>query len=110
MLHYGHIRLLERNPCLVVMKSISKSFGVPGQRLGEVSYLRVIPSQANYFLCEVTGNISAHDLTEQLLLRNNILIKDCNNKMGLTGKNYIRIAVRDHHDNDTLVDALKSLT
>ena len=156
---------LERHTNLLVMKSISKSFGVPGLRLGilasgdtdliaaikkdvaiwninsfaefylqiydkyssfyatactkfkaerarflerlrQVPYLRVIPSQANYFLCEVTGNISAHDLTERLLLDHNILIKDCNNKTGLTGKNYIRIAVRDHHDNDTLVDAL----
>ena len=153
---------------LVVIKSISKSYGVPGLRLGimassnveliayvkkdvaiwninsfaefymqifnkyehiykaacakflderrrfesnlkQISYLRVIPSQANYFLCEVTRRFSAHELTEILLNRFDILIKDCNNKTGLAGKNYIRVAIRNSEDNDTLITALKEL-
>ncbi len=159
---------LLSHPNLVVMKSISKSYGVPGLRLGimasadtelisrvkkdvsiwninsfaefymqifnkyehfykeacekflserqrfgealsHVGYLRVLPSQANYFLCEVTGGLNAHELTELLLSRHNILIKYCNNKTGLVGKNYIRVAIRDSRDNDALVAALKSL-
>ncbi|MDY6293933.1 MAG: aminotransferase class I/II-fold pyridoxal phosphate-dependent enzyme [Bacteroidales bacterium] len=153
---------------LVVIKSISKSYGVPGLRLGimassnveliayvkkdvaiwninsfaefymqifnkyehiykaacakflderrrfesnlkKILYLRVIPSQANYFLCEVTRRFSAHELTEILLNRFDILIKDCNNKTGLAGKNYIRVAIRNSEDNDTLITALKEL-
>lgn len=153
---------------LVVIKSISKSYGVPGLRLGimassnveliayvkkdvaiwninsfaefymqifnkyehiykaacakflderrrfesnlkQISYLRVIPSQANYFLCEVTRRFSAHELTEILLNRFDILIKDCNNKTGLAGKNYIRVAIRNSEDNDTFITALKEL-
>ncbi len=153
---------------LVVIKSISKSYGVPGLRLGimassnveliayvkkdvaiwninsfaefymqifnkyehiykaacakflderrrfennlnQISYLRVIPSQANYFLCEVTRRFSAHELTEILLNRFDILIKDCNNKTGLAGKNYIRVAIRNSEDNDMLINALKQL-
>lgn len=153
---------------LVVIKSISKSYGVPGLRLGimassnveliayvkkdvaiwninsfaefymqifnkyehiykaacakflderrrfesnlkQILYLRVIPSQANYFLCEVTRRFSAHELTEILLNRFDILIKDCNNKTGLAGKNYIRVAIRNSEDNDTLITALKEL-
>ena len=153
---------------LVVIKSISKSYGVPGLRLGimassnveliayvkkdvaiwninsfaefymqifnkyehiykaacakflderrrfesnlkQISYLRVIPSQANYFLCEVTRRFSDHELTEILLNRFDILIKDCNNKTGLVGKNYIRVAIRNSEDNDTLITALKEL-
>lgn len=153
---------------LVVIKSISKSYGVPGLRLGimassnveliayvkkdvaiwninsfaefymqifnkyehiykaacakflderrrfesnlkQISYLRVIPSQANYFLCEVMRRFSAHELTEILLNRFDILIKDCNNKTGLAGKNYIRVAIRNSEDNDTLITALKEL-
>ncbi|MBQ1174279.1 MAG: aminotransferase class I/II-fold pyridoxal phosphate-dependent enzyme, partial [Alistipes sp.] len=109
-----HDDILARNPHLCVVKSISKSYGVPGFRLGvlasgnkaliagmkkevaiwninsfgefymqiyekyhsdylracklfreertlfynelkEIPYLKVIPSQANYFLCEITG-------------------------------------------------------
>ncbi|MBR5640479.1 MAG: aminotransferase class I/II-fold pyridoxal phosphate-dependent enzyme [Muribaculaceae bacterium] len=155
-------------PNLVVMKSISKSYGVPGLRLGvmassdteiiafvkkdaaiwninsfaefymqifnkyeqfykaacgkfieernrfaaelrKIQYLRIIPSQANYFLCEVTDRFTANELTEILLNRHNILIKDCNNKTGLQGKNYIRIAIRTSEDNDKLINALQSI-
>ena len=160
--------ILEKYPELLVMKSISKSYGVPGLRLGvlagadtvlldkmkkdvaiwninsfaefymqifnkyesfykaacekfvsersrfaerlsAIPYLRVIPSQANYFLCQVTKHYTSRQLTEKLLNDYNILIKDCDNKTGLEGKNYIRIAIRDQQDNDRLVDAINSL-
>ena len=160
--------ILEKYPNLLVMKSISKSYGVPGLRLGIlagadtdllnrmkkdvaiwninsfaefymqifnkyesfyknacvsfvhernrfaeqlslISYLRVIPSQANYFLCQVTKHYTSRQLTEMLLNDHNILIKDCDTKTGLEGKNFVRIAIRDEKDNNQLVDALKSL-
>ena len=163
-----HNDLLEAHPNLCVMKSISKSYGVPGLRLGvlasadleliaamkkdvaiwninsfaefymqifgkyekdyakacklfiaererferelkQILFLRVIPSQANYFLCELTGTITAPELTEKLLEKENILIKDCSTKKNFNGRNYIRIAVRDRADNDKLVEALKKL-
>jgi histidinol-phosphate/aromatic aminotransferase/cobyric acid decarboxylase-like protein/choline kinase len=150
---------------VVVIKSISKSYGVPGLRLGflasgnktliehikqevsiwninsfaeffmqvfvkyqesyrqacrlfvkererfyaglkAVSFLRVIPSSANYFLCEITAKYSSGDLCRRLLHRYNILIKDCTNK---TGAEYIRIAIRDEQDNNALVNALLQL-
>jgi histidinol-phosphate/aromatic aminotransferase/cobyric acid decarboxylase-like protein len=159
---------LENHDNLVVVKSISKSYGVPGLRLGilasgdkeliarmkkevaiwninsfaefymqiygkyekdytvachrfikerniffeelkAVSYLRVIPSQANYFLCEVTDKYTATELTQLLLQRYNILIKDCGTKSAFAGKQYIRIAIRDRADNAYFVDALKAL-
>lgn len=158
--------LLEKYPNLIVMKSISKSYGVPGLRLGviassnsdlinyikkdvaiwninsfaefymqifgkyesdykkacgkflnernrfmnllkNIDFLRVIPSQANYFLCEVTGKYTSSELTEKLL-ESNILIKDCSTKKGFNGKNYIRIAVRGKEDNDRLTEVLKN--
>ena len=163
-----HDDLLTAHSSLVVMKSISKSYGVPGLRLGvlassdkelveavkkdvaiwninsfaefymqifnkyesnyreacvkfraererfaellgQISWLRVIPSQANYFLCQLTGRHTSGQLTEQLLNRFNILIKDCDSKTGLAGRNMVRIAIRDAHDNDMLIKALKQL-
>ena len=161
--------LLERFANLVVMKSISKSYGVPGlrlgvlassdteliswmkkdisiwninsfaefymqifskytaeynkachkfiaerrrfrERLGEIPYLRILPSQANYFCCEVTNKFTSAELTMLLLERYNIMIKDCNSKNFLQEKNYIRISVRNQEDNDRLVQALKELS
>lgn len=156
--------ILTSYPHLIVMKSISKSYGVPGIRLGilagddkeliaklkkEVAIwninsfgefylqiyekyakdykaamakfkktrriftealsgvpgLRVIPSQANYLLCELTGGTCATTLAEDLL-EENILIKDLSTKKGFAGKNYIRLAIRDEKDNEKLVQAL----
>lgn len=160
--------ILDSHKNLIVMKSISKSYGVPGLRLGvmasgntalidamkkdvaiwninsfaefymqiynkydsfykdacrkfqeernrfykalsEISFLRVVPSQANYFLCEVKGKYTSEELTETLLAKCNILIKDCGSKNAMKGRNYVRISVRDSADNDYLVKALKDL-
>lgn len=157
--------ILEKNRHLVVIKSISKSYGVPGLRLGtlassdeelmtyikkdiaiwninsfaefymqifgkyendyltacnkfivernrffqqlqSINYLRVIPSQANYFLCEVVGKLSSTELTK-ILLEKNVLIKDCSSKSAFCNKNYVRIAIRDKKDNDKLIQILK---
>jgi histidinol-phosphate/aromatic aminotransferase/cobyric acid decarboxylase-like protein len=161
----GH-EILENYPHLIIIKSISKSYGVPGLRLGlaassdtevisslrknmaiwninsfaefylqiyskyandyamachhfieerkrfyqelqNINYLRVIPSQANYFLCEVIEKYTATELVEKLL-KHNILLKDCSKKAGFEGQDYVRIAIRNSKDNDCLIKALKS--
>lgn len=155
-------------PYLIVIKSISKSYGIPGVRLGimvsgdagliadmkkrvaiwninsfgefymqiaekykadyaaslaeikavrrelaeelkGIKGLRVVPSQANYLLVELTGGISAGGLTEKLLLQYNILIKDLSKKIQRDGKQYIRLAVRNREDNGRLIAALKEI-
>ncbi|WP_455638538.1 aminotransferase class I/II-fold pyridoxal phosphate-dependent enzyme [Parabacteroides sp.] len=160
--------ILERYSNLIVIKSISKSYGVPGLRLGilassnvelvrkiredisiwninsfaefymqifnkyeldyklacelfikerarfykdleQIEFLRVIPSQANYFLCEVTCKYSSKELTELLLSKHNILIKDCSTKSAFNGAYYVRIAIRSSADNHLLINALKEL-
>ena len=160
--------ILEQHSNLVVMKSISKSFGVPGLRLGvlasadktliaqmkqrvsiwnlnsfaefymqiytkyerdyqracarfvaeradfeqklhQIPFLRIMPSQANYFLCEVLPPFTAREVVIQVLKHFNILTRDCSGKPGLRDGQYMRIAVRDHADNTRLVEALKSL-
>ena len=77
--------------------------------LAKVPWLRVLPSQANYFLCEVSSNLTSTRLTERLLNEHNILIKDCNGKNALQGRNMVRIAIRSPHDNDRLLAALQSI-
>ena len=58
--------------CRLFIEERNRFFG----ELQTIPYLRVIPSQANYFLCEVTGTYTATELTSLLLKRYNILIKD----------------------------------
>jgi histidinol-phosphate/aromatic aminotransferase/cobyric acid decarboxylase-like protein/choline kinase len=155
--------VLESNPHLVVVKSISKSFGVPGLRLGvlasgdkalmkhiksdvsiwninsfaeyylqicekyrsaytealasikadrksfltalsSILQLRVLPSEANYFMCEVR-NGTARELAVWLLQEHHMLIKVLTGKHGIKGE-YIRLAVRTKEENDRLCEAL----
>lgn len=70
--------------------------------------MRVIPSQANYFLCEITDRYTSAELSK-LLLDWNILIKDCGTKKAFGRKDYIRIAVRGKEDNERLVQVLRAL-
>ena len=159
--------ILDAHKNLMVMKSISKSYGVPGLRLGifatsdtemiarmkkevsiwninsfgefymqifgkyekdyekacvkfiaernrfyaqlqEIPYLRVIPSQANYFLCEVTSKYTSAQLTQKLI-EQDVIISNCGRKHNMEGRNLIRLAVRNRDDNEKLINILKGL-
>lgn len=159
---------LEAHPHMAVMKSISKSYGVPGLRLGilasadvdliaalkrevsiwninsfaeffmqiftkyegdyqracdrfievraqflrglaEVPYLHVMPTQANFVLCEVLPPYTAGGLALQLLRDANILVSACSAKKGIAPDRYVRLAVRSQEDNDRLLAALKKI-
>lgn len=160
-------RILSENPNLYVVKSISKSYGVPGLRLGilangnadmirclkkrvsiwninsmaeffmqildkykvdyegslqeikterksffedlrQIKSLKVYPSQANYFMCELLDGHTSEELAGRLLKRN-ILIKDLTGKIK-NGRQYIRIAIRTGAENQRLVELLKEET
>ena len=80
------------------------------RKLSKIQYLKVIPSEANYFLCEIISDFSSYDLTLKLLTHYNILIKDCHHKKGFpTDKQYIRIAIRNTSDNIKLIKALNQI-
>lgn len=162
-----HNDILVNNPNLMVMKSISKSYGVPGLRLGvfatsdteliarikkevsiwninsfaeyymqifgkyekdykvackkfikvreeffmqllQIPFLRVFPSQANYFLCEVLGNYTSAMLDEQLI-QYGVIISNCSRKTHMDGRQIVRIAVRSREDNQMLIGILKKI-
>jgi histidinol-phosphate/aromatic aminotransferase/cobyric acid decarboxylase-like protein len=78
-------------------------------QLKQIPYMRVLPTQANYFCIELIDKYSSTELTKLLLARYNIMIKDCDSKNGLKGRNFIRVSVRSQEDNDQLISALKEL-
>lgn len=78
-------------------------------RLKEIPYLEVVYSQANYFLLHVTDKFSASELTEILLDRYELYIKDLTGKIGFDGRECIRIAVKDFNDNEFLIESFKKL-
>lgn len=158
-------KLLREHPHLVVVKSISKSYGVPGLRLGilasgntelimdlkqdvaiwninsfaefymqieekykgdynaalsllrkersrlqreldKIPGLRVIPSQANYIMLEITNGMTATELTKRMFAKYSLLVKDLTGKL-MKGQ-YLRVAVRSEEDNNKLVYAFRN--
>lgn len=159
--------ILNKFHNLIIVKSISKSYGVPGIRLGvlatgnqglikalkkeisiwninsfgenflqiyekyskkyaeactkiaqernrftehlsKIKGVKVYKSQANYLLCRL-DNLKATSLTDILLSKYNIFIKDLTTKEGFSGGEFVRIAVRNRTDNDRLLAAMKDI-
>lgn len=73
--------------------------------LGQMEGIRVIPSQANYLMLELTGQLTSRELTRKLLTAHSILVKDLSKK--ITSGQYLRVAVRNEQDNDELIRALR---
>lgn len=160
--------VLEKYPHMCVMKSISKSYGVPGLRLGilcsadkgmiakmkkqvsiwninsfaeffmqiypkyredydraceqfikaredfevelkNIPFIKVMPSQANYFFLEVLPPYNPVELCAVLLKKYNILASACLAKKGIEPNKYMRIAVRNHGDNAKFIQAMCEL-
>ena len=160
--------ILEKYPHMCVMKSISKSYGVPGLRLGilcsanteliarmkkqvsiwninsfaeffmqiypkyredythachqfiqaredfekelaTIPFIKVMPSQANYFFLEVLDPYKPKELCSILLEKYNILASACLAKKGIESNRYMRIAVRNHSDNEKFIKAMQEL-
>ena len=65
------------------MRSFREERALFARELENVPFLRVIPSAANYFLCELSGGITSYDLALRNALQTIIfLIKDCSRKKG----------------------------
>ena len=72
--------------------------------LEQVPFIRLIPSQANYIMCELLEGVTSAELAGYLL-ESNILIKDLSQKLN-NGKQYIRLAVRRREENQYLIQIL----
>jgi len=75
------------------------------KELEKIYYLRVIPSQSNYFMCEVLCGKTSMEIAGYLL-ENHIFIKDLTPKIN-DGKQYIRIAIKKEGENELLIHWLR---
>ena len=61
-------------------------------------------------MMELTGkSISATEITELLLTRYNLFIKDLSSKISRNGRQFLRIAIRNEAEDNILVKALKEI-
>ena len=74
------------------------------KELSKLPNLKVYPSQANYFMCELLNGYESKKVAAELL-EDNILIKDLSGKIK-NGHQYVRIAIRTSEENDRLIKGL----
>lgn len=157
---------VSKYPNVVVIKSISKSYGIPGLRLGilassdsnllkdmkqdmqvwninsfaeyflqiynlfnkdylascdliaeerarvmselnKIKWIKTYKSSANFIMIDL-GKVNSSEFCYNGLDQYNLIIKDLSTKSGFEGKNFIRIAVRDNHDNDVFLNYIKN--
>ena len=80
------------------------------EKLGSLPGVRIFPSQANYLMVELTGeNVKATEITELLLTRYNLFIKDLSSKISRDDRQFLRIAIRNEEEDDVLVKALEEI-
>ena len=75
--------------------------------LRTISGIRVYPSQANFFLLELSSRLSGRVIVEQLK-QEGILVRLCENFQGLTAQ-HLRVAIRKPKENSRLVTLIRSI-
>ncbi|WP_078128677.1 cobyric acid synthase [Leptospira alexanderi] len=76
--------------------------------LSNLEFLHVFPSDTNFILIKILKDRSATELTQELLRKHRIAVRDCGNFSGLS-ENFIRIAVRTPEENEKIVNAFSDI-
>lgn len=90
---------------LILFKDEKRKFA---EELSKISGIYPIPSQANYYLCELEGELTSERLAGQLLDEYNILVKDMSEIIN-NGNQYIKIAIKSEEENLKLLETLKTV-
>ncbi len=79
-----------------------------GKIASDIPSLICHPSEANYLLIRISApGRDSHEISEAMS-RRKILVRDCASFRGV-GKDYIRVAVRNHSENELLINALSEV-
>ena len=77
------------------------------EELRKISRLKVYDTDTNFVLIKLDDDV-ANSLKLELFEKNNILIRDASNFIGLD-KSYIRVAIKSHNDNKVLIESLRKI-
>ncbi len=77
--------------------------------LKKIDGLTVYPTQANFALVELNGDLSADELVCRLLIRRGIYTRTCDDKRGLEAGRFVRIAARHRLENAYMIRSLRRM-
>lgn len=78
------------------------------QGLSQLGWLHPYPTSANFFLARIRNRYTSAPALRRMLEARNVLIRDASDFRGL-GKQYLRLAVRDHEENRRLLAELRAI-
>jgi len=73
--------------------------------LRKIDGIRVYPTQANFFLIEILGDLDSDTFVYLALIRFGVYMRTCSDKIGL-GNKFIRVASRSKEENDVILKAI----
>ena len=74
-----------------------------------VEGLRAFPTMANFRLVQLDDSVPIEILVPLLLIRHGVYVRDCRDKVGLEGAEYLRVAARKDFENEGIVAALNDV-
>ncbi len=75
-------------------------------RLKKNNKLRPISTDVNFYLIEILNNKNSTEITDELLNKNNLLVRDCKTFTGMNDK-FIRVAIKTPKENSKLFKTLE---
>lgn len=76
--------------------------------LNKIRNIRVYPTKANFVLIEIMDGRTAEEITNTLLIKYGIYVRNCSDKKGLKGQ-FIRLAARSASENDQVLLTFRDL-
>ena len=77
------------------------------EKIGRMTSFTPVKSDANYLLVQLKSGDSTQ-FRDRLLKKTGVLVRDCSTFTGM-GSRHVRIAVKTHKENRTLVEALEEM-
>lgn len=74
--------------------------------LKKIDGIRVYPTQANFFLIEILGELDSDTFVYLALIRFGVYMRTCSDKIGL-GNKFVRVASRSKKENEIILTAIE---
>jgi threonine-phosphate decarboxylase len=76
------------------------------KRLGKNDKIKLVYTDVNFYLIEILNDKSSTEITDTLLNKNNLLVRDCKTFTGMNNK-FIRVAIKKPQENSELFKGLE---
>lgn len=104
----GEIMFDDLNYIYSTLEKIKTEYDYLFKELSSIRGLKVYPSSSNFILCEITSKKLTASSLYDILIKNNIIIRDCSS-FDTLDEFFFRVCILKHSDNMLLVKFLKEI-